>query len=312
VAQAAHAAGREVVLVGRAMERVAQVARETGYLDGVQDFRSVESYGYLPPDKVLALCTGSQGEPRAALARIAADEHPEVALSAGDRVIFSSRAIPGNEKAVAQVINGLVEQGIEVITDRTHLVHVSGHPRRDELRDMIGWVRPQALIPAHGEALHLAEHADLARQAGVPHVLVCRNGDLVRLSPGPPQIIDALPAGRLYKDGSLLVNAESRTVAARRRLSFSGIVSVALAVRADGALAADPEIELIGLPDADAGGTAFFDIARDAVEKTFATLPKPRRRDPDSLAEAIRRAVRGAIAARWNKKPICHVHVLMV
>ena len=155
VADAARAADREVVLVGRAMERVAQVARETGYLDGVQDFRSAESYGYLPPDKVLALCTGSQGEPRAALSRIARDEHPEVTLAKGDRVIFSSRAIPGNEKAVGEVINGLVQQGIEVITDRTHLVHVSGHPRRDELRDMIGWVRPQILIPAHGEALHL-------------------------------------------------------------------------------------------------------------------------------------------------------------
>ena len=159
VANAARAAGREVIVVGRAMERVIQVARETGYLDGVQDFRSVESYGYLPPEKVVALCTGSQGEPRAALARIAQEDHPDIALSRGDRVIFSERPIPGNEKAIARVINGLVAQGVEVITDRTHLVHVSGHPRRDELRDMIGWVRPKILIPAHGEALHLAEHA---------------------------------------------------------------------------------------------------------------------------------------------------------
>jgi ribonuclease J len=197
VADAARAAEREVIVVGRAMERVVQVARETGYLDGVQDFRSVENYGYLPPDRVLALCTGSQGEPRAALARIAEDEHPEVTLSRGDRVIFSSRAIPGNEKAVDRVINGLVAQGVEVITDRTHLVHVSGHPRRAELVDMIGWVRPQILIPAHGEALHLAEHAALARRAGVPQVLTCRNGDMVRLAPGKAEIIDEIPSGRL-------------------------------------------------------------------------------------------------------------------
>jgi ribonuclease J len=294
------------------MERVAQVARETGYLDGVQDFRSVESYGYLPPDKVLALCTGSQGEPRAALSRIARDEHPEVTLARGDRVIFSSRAIPGNEKAVGEVINGLVTQGIEVITDRTHLVHVSGHPRRDELRDMIGWVRPKILIPAHGEALHLAEHAELARRAGVPHVLVCRNGDLVRLAPDGAQIIDEVPSGRLYKDGSLLINAESRTVAARRRLSFAGVVSVALALSDKGVLVADPEVELIGLPDIDAAGVSMTEIARDAVEDAFEALPKPRRRDPDAVAEAVRRAVRGAIAERWNKKPICHVHVLTV
>jgi ribonuclease J len=312
VADAGRAAGREVVVVGRAMERVVQVARETGYLDGVQDFRGVETYGYLPPDKVLALCTGSQGEPRAALARIAEDEHPEIALAKGDRVIFSSRTIPGNEKAVGRVINGLVAQGVEVITDREHLVHVSGHPRRAELLDMIGWVRPRILIPAHGEALHLAEHARLARQAGVPNVLVCRNGDLVRLAPQGAEIIDEVPAGRLYRDGALLVNAEAPTVAARRRLSFGGVVSIALALSEKGALVADPEIELIGIPETDAAGRPMADIARDAVEETFETLPKLRRGDPDSVAEAVRRAVRSAIAERWNKKPICHVHVLVV
>ena len=312
VAEAAHAAGREVVLVGRAMERVSQVARETGYLDGVPAFRSAESYGYLPPDKVLALCTGSQGEPRAALSRIANDEHPEVTLNKGDRVIFSSRAIPGNEKAVGRVINGLVSQGVEVITDRTHLVHVSGHPRRAELLDMIGWVRPKILIPAHGEALHLAEHAALARGAGVPHVLICRNGDLVRLGQNGAEIIDEVPSGRLYKDGSLLIDGESRTVAARRRLSYAGIVSVALALSDKGELVADPEIELVGIPEADAGGASMAEITREAVEEAFASMPKPRRRDPESVAEAVRRAVRGAIGQRWNKKPLCLVHVLTV
>jgi ribonuclease J len=312
VAAAARAAERKVVLVGRAMQRVVQVARETGYLDGVQDFGDAESYGYLPPDKVLALCTGSQGEPRAALARIAQDEHPEVTLSRGDRVIFSARTIPGNEIAVSRVINGLVSQGVEVITDRDHLVHVSGHPRRAELLDMIGWVRPKILIPAHGEPLHLSEHAKLARRAGVPQVLVCRNGDLVQLAPGPAAIVDEVPSGRLYKDGSLLIEAELRTVAARRRLSFAGVVSVALALSERGTLAADPEIELIGIPETDANGRAMAEIARDAVEEAFETLPTPRRRDPDEVAEAIRRAVRAAVAERWNKKPICHVHVLSV
>jgi ribonuclease J len=312
VADAARAAEREVVVVGRAMERVVQVARETGYLDGVQDFRAAESYGYLPPDKVLALCTGSQGEPRAALARIAEDEHPEVTLTRGDRVIFSSRAIPGNEKAVYRVINGLVAQGVEVITDSTHLVHVSGHPRRDELRDMIGWVRPQILIPVHGEALHLAEHAKLARGAGVPHGLVCRNGNLVRLAPDGPEIIDEVPTGRLYKDGAIVLDAEARTIGSRRRLAYAGIVSIALALNDKGQLVADPEIELVGVPEADAGGRRMEEIARVAIEETFEALPKPRRRDPDEVAEAVRRGVRSAIAERWNKKPICHVHVLVM
>src|SRR6478752_7204515 len=261
VAEAAAACDREVVLVGRAMERISQVARETGYLDGIRDFRSVDIYGHLPPDKVLALCTGSQGEPRAALSRIAQDDHPEVAFSRGDRVIFSSRAIPGNEKAVMRVINGLVSQGIEVITDRTHLVHVSGHPRMDELRDMIGWVRPQILLPVHGEPLHMAEHAALARRAGVGQVVQCRDGELLRLAPGGPRKIDEIPAGRLYKDGSLLVRADERTVADRRRLGFAGVVSIALAVSDRGELIGDPQVTLTGIPEADALGHRIEDIA---------------------------------------------------
>src|SRR5262249_55672928 len=196
-----------------------------------------------------------------------------VTLNRGDRVIFSARTIPGNEKAVARVINGLVTQGVEVITDRDHLVHVSGHPRRAELRDMIKWVRPQILIPAHGEALHLAEHAKLAHAAGVPQVLVCRNGDLVRLAPGPAQVGGEPPSGRLYKDGSLLIDAQAPTVAMRRRLSFAGVASVALALSEQGMLSADPEIELIGIPETDAGGRPMADIASDAIEEALDSLP---------------------------------------
>jgi ribonuclease J len=312
VAEAAALCEREVVVVGRAMDRISQVARETGYLDGIQEFRSVDVYGHLPPDKVLALCTGSQGEPRAALSRIAQDEHPDVAFSRGDRVIFSSRAIPGNEKAVMRVINGLVSQGIEVITDRTHLVHVSGHPRVDELKDMIGWVRPQILLPAHGEPLHMAEHAALARRLGVGKVVLCRDGELIRLAPGEPGKIDEVPAGRLYKDGSLLVSAEERTVADRRRLGFAGVVSVALAVSDRGELIADPAVTLTGIPEADAQGQRIEDIAYDAALDAFESMPRARRRDPEAIAEAVRRAVRAALSSAWNKKPTCHVHVLEV
>jgi ribonuclease J len=311
VARAAAACDRDVVLVGRSMERIAQVARETGYLEDIQEFRSLEVFGYLPPDKVVALCTGSQGEARAALARIAEDDHPEVSFSPGDRVIFSSRAIPGNEKAVMRVINGLVSRGIEVITDREHLVHVSGHPRRAELQDMIGWVRPQILIPAHGEPLHMTAHAALARRAGVPKVITCRDGDLVRLAP-QPGIIGEVPAGRLYKDGALLIGADQRTVADRRRLGFVGIVSVALTLSHKGELVNGPRLELTGIPDADAAGTPMLEIAHEAVLQAFKSMPQARRRDPDTVAEALRRAVRAAISSAWKKKPICHVHVLTV
>ncbi|MEW6639874.1 MAG: ribonuclease J [Pseudomonadota bacterium] len=312
VADAARAADREVVVVGRAMERVVQVARETGYLDGVAEFRSAEYYGHFPPDKVLALCTGSQGEPRAALARIAKDDHPLVTLNRGDCVIFSSRTIPGNEKAVGAIINSFVEQGVEIITDRTHLVHVSGHPRRDELRDMISWVRPQVLVPVHGEALHLSEHAKLARAAGVPKVITCRNGNLLRLGPGDPAVIDDVPSGRLYKDGLLLEDQKARAVVERRRMSFAGCAFVALALTDKGELADDPEVDLMGIPENNAAGEVIADEVFDLVVSTVENLPRARRRDADAVSESVRRAVRASIAEQWGKKPLCVVHVLMV
>jgi len=311
VIEAARAAGREVVVVGRAMDRIIQVARETGYLEGVPDLRGADVYGHLPPSKVVALCTGSQGEPRAALSRIALDEHPDVTLSRGDTVIYSARTIPGNEREVGRVINGLIAQGITVITDRTHLVHVSGHPRRAELEELIGWVKPKILIPVHGEALHMSEHAALARRCGVKEVVQCRNGDLVRLTPSAG-VIDEVPSGRLYKDGSVLVDADARTVADRRRLSFAGAVSIALALSETGELVDDPSLDLIGIPERDGDGSLMHEAVYDAVIETFDSLPRARRRDPDTVAEAVRRAVRAVVAERWGKKPMCHVHVLTV
>lgn len=312
VADAARACGREVVVVGRSMERVVQVARETGYLDGVPEFRGTDMYGYLPPDKVVALCTGSQGEPRAALARIALDDHPDVTLGRGDRVIFSSRTIPGNEKAVSAVINGLIAQDVEVITDRTHMVHVSGHPRVAEIEEMLGWVKPHILVPVHGEELHLYEHEQIGRRVGIAHVARCRNGEVLRLAPERPEIIDEIPSGRVYKDGALLIPADGKTVQQRRKLSFAGMVFVALAITEKGALAADPEVDLMGIPEQDRDGSDMSEIAYDAVMTTIETLPKARRRDPDAVAESVRRAVRAALAEQWRKKPACHVHVLVV
>jgi ribonuclease J len=311
VAEAARAADREVIVVGRAMDRVSLIARELGMFGDLPAFRPMEAYGYLPPNKVVALCTGSQGESRAALSRIAEDQHPEVTLSRGDTVIYSARMIPGNEKAVGRVLNGLIDQGIEVITDRTHLVHVSGHPRRAEVEELISWVKPQILIPAHGEALHLSEHAKIARKMGVPEVIQCRNGDLVRLAP-KAGLIDEVPAGRIYKDGRLLVDAQQRTVADRKRLSFAGSVSVALALTEKGELADDPSYDLLGIPERDRDGGFMHEAVHDAVLETFESLPRGKRRDPDAVAEAVRRAVRAAVNDRWGKKPMCHVHVLEV
>jgi ribonuclease J len=312
VAEAARQCGREVVVVGRAMDRVVDVARECGYLDNLQEFRTPDTFGYLPRDKVVALLTGSQGEPRAALARIAQDEHPEIGLSPGDRVIFSSRAIPGNEKAVSAIINSLIDQGIEIITDRTHLVHVSGHPRRGELAKMYEWTRPKIAIPAHGEPLHLTEHAQLARAQGVGEVVRAKNGTMVKLAPGPARIIDNVPAGRLYKDGDILVESADRAIPERRKLAFAGIVSVAIAIDGRGEVAGDPVIDVMGLPDRAKTGERLADVVADAVADVLDGLPKARRRDPDAVETAVVRAIRGTVKEVWGKKPACHVLVVEV
>ncbi|MEE1613156.1 ribonuclease J [Microvirga sp. CF3016] len=310
VAEAARECGREVVVVGRAMDRVVEVAKECGYLDGLPEFRSTENFGYIPRDKIVAILTGSQGEPRAALARIAQDEHPDIALSAGDRVIFSSRAIPGNEKGVGSIINSLIEQGIEVITDRTELVHVSGHPRRGELAQMYQWTRPRIAIPAHGEPLHLSEHAKFARAQGVPEVVRAKNGTLVRLAPGPAEIVDNVPAGRLYRDGNIVIGAGERALPERRKLAFAGIVTVAIAIDDRGELVGDPVIDAMGLPDKNRQGRDLTDIIADTVADLLDGLSKAKRRDPEAVENAVHRAVRAAVNQEWGKKPACHVLVI--
>jgi ribonuclease J len=307
VAKAAHAAGSELVVVGRAMLRVIEAAQTTGYLDPDLAFHQETAFESLPPRKVVALCTGSQGEVRAAMARIALDEHPNVSLDPGDRVIFSSRTIPGNEKAVARVQNGLADRSVEVITDQDAPVHVSGHPRRGELEQLYGWLRPKIAIPMHGEGRHLEAHARLAEQLGVREVVRARNGSMVRLLPGPAAIIDDVPTGRLYRDGLILTRADDGQVRERRKLSFAGTVSVSLVLSEKGVLLADPEVALTGLPSVDAEGTPFATIARDAAIGTIESIPRPRRKDQALVSEAVRRGVRAAVNHSWGKKPLCSV-----
>jgi ribonuclease J len=311
VAQAAAACGREVICVGRAMDRVVGVATEMGMLKGLPPFRAAESYGYLPPDKVVALLTGSQGETRAALGRISRNEHPEVTLSAGDRVIFSSRTIPGNEKEVGAIVNGLYRQGIEVITDRTHLVHVSGHPRRDEVKRLYEWVRPKVAIPAHGETAHLSEHAIFAKAQGVPNVIRAFNGEVVQLS-GEPGVVDQVQSGRIYKDGDLLVLATDRTVPDRKKLSFAGIVSVAIAIDERGALMSDAEVRTAGLPVRTGDGQDFDAFVLELAEDLLENMPKKKLQDPNAVRQMLERGLRNGIAQEWDKKPVIHALVTLV
>jgi len=309
-AEAGFAAGRQVLILGRAIERVVAVARECRMLDGVPPFLGMDAFERLPRDKILALATGSQGEPRAALARMAGDEHPTAELSAGDTVIFSSRTIPGNEKAVGKIINAFVTAGIEVVTDRTALVHVSGHPRRAEMAKMYAWLRPRIAVPAHGEPLHLSEHAAFARAQGVPQVLRAFDGDLIRFAPGEVSAIGKVASGRRLKDGAILLPADQASVGQRRRLAFAGVVSIALALTPRGEMAGDPDVMIAGLPDRTSEGAAIDALIDEAIFEAFEGLPLGKRRDPDVVSSAVERVVRNSVNAVWGKKP--QVHVLVV
>jgi ribonuclease J len=311
-ALAAQAANREVVVVGRAMERVINVAREMGYLAGVRPFRGPDAYTSLPRKETLVLLTGSQGEPRAALARIANDDHPDIELDRGDTLIFSSRTIPGNEKPVNRILNEMIRRGVNVITDRTHLVHVSGHPRRDEMAKLYQWLKPQLVVPVHGEALHLSEHAALARAQGVPEIALCGDGDVLRLAPAPAEVVDEVPVGRLYRDGQILVDAQSTTISQRRKLGFAGIVSVALVLGDQGELLGQPEVQFAGLPEFAPASEPMENFILDAIYDGLDSMPKQRRRDPEAAEEIVARAIRGKVNEVWGKKPLCHVMVLRV
>ena len=310
VADAAAATGRSVIIGGRAMERTIGVARECGYLDGVPPFFSTERYSSLDRNRTVLLATGSQGEPRAALARMAQDDYGDVRLAPGDRVIFSSRTIPGNEREVGKIINGLVAQGVEVITDRTHMVHVSGHPRRAEVAKFYGWVRPKIAVPAHGEPLHLAEHAAFARSLGVSEVVKARNGDMVLLAPGEAGIVDHVPHGQLAKDGHVIVPSNDPSIAARTKLAFAGVISIAVCFTQRGDVSGDPDVLMSGLPSHTRDGKAMDVAVDEAIFNTLDNLGRGKRRDPDAAANAIERAVRGAVGHAWGKKPL--VHVLIV
>jgi ribonuclease J len=309
IALAAARNGREVILAGRALERMTDVAGELGYLDGVPPFHPPEAFERLRRDQIVLIATGSQGEPRAAMARIAQDDHRSIQLASGDTVVFSSRPIPGNEKAIGDIINRLVGKGVNVITDRDRLVHVSGHPRRDELVELYRWLRPKLLVPVHGEAMHLKAQADLARANGIPKVLITGNGRMVRLAPEPALAKDPVAAGRIYRDGKLVGPAEAIGVAERRRLAFAGHVSVAIVLDERGDVIAELRVAAVGLPERDAEGQVIEELIGIAAEGALDSIPRARRRDHELVAEAVRRAVRAAVEEIWGKRPVCTVLV---
>ncbi|ODT05146.1 MAG: MBL fold metallo-hydrolase [Mesorhizobium sp. SCN 65-20] len=309
IAEAARDAGRQVLVMGRSLKRVIEVSTELGYMDGLPDFVSEEDYGYIPRENLVVICTGSQGEPRAALAKLARDEMKTVALSPGDTVVFSSRTIPGNEKAILEIKNLLVDQGMKIIEDGDALVHVSGHPRRSELKRMYEWVRPRIGVPVHGEAAHLVAQGSLMSMSGIPEVAQIRDGDMLRLWPGAAEIIDQVPFGRVFKDGKLVGTDEAMGIRERRKLSFAGHVAVNVVLDDKYELSGDPDLVAIGVAEADAGGEALEELMLDAAIGAVDSIPRARRKDLDLVQEAVRRAVRGAANEAWGKKPLVTVFV---
>lgn len=312
IAEAANAAGREVLLLGSSLKRVVNVAHDIGIMEGLKPFIAEDEYGYIPRDKVVVILTGSQGESRAALAKISRDEMRHVALTKGDTVVFSSRTIPGNEKPIIEIKNALIEQGIKIVTDSDALVHVSGHPRRNELLKMYEWTRPQILVPVHGEAAHLTAQAELGASVGIGEIPRVRNGNILRLAPGPAEVIDDAPFGRIFKDGKLIGDMDEMGISDRRKLSYVGHVSVNILLDQRYEFLADPDLVSYGLPEFDDEGEDMDDGLYDAVLGAVESIPRARRKDLDTVRESVRRAVRSAANIAWGKKPVVTVFVTRV
>jgi len=305
VANAARATNRELVLVGRSMHRIVNAARATGYLKNFPRVLSEEDAEDLPASHVLYLCTGSQGEMRSALARIAQGQHRFVKLGKGDSVIFSSRIIPGNELSIFEMQNQLAALGVEILTDSDHDVHVSGHPCVDELAQMYRWTRPEISIAVHGERRQQEAHARLAKSLQVKQALVPENGQLFRIAPGRAKLIDEVPSGRVFLDGTVLVAEGEGYSKDRRAMAFAGLIVVTLVLDSKGRLATEPMLLMEGIPD---------EIRDPVVKALDGTVRRhnPKKQDEADLKEAVRRAVRRAANDAWGKKPITRVEIVSV
>ena len=303
ICEAAAAADRSVCLLGRSMLRIVEAARETDLLPRGLTFVEPKDAGHLPRQNVLYLCTGSQGEPRAALARIARNDHRDLTLSDGDTVIFSSKIIPGNDREIYNLQNDLVELGVKVITEKDEFVHVSGHPCREELRAMYEWAKPQISIPVHGEARHLEEHAAFALELGAKQSFAPRNGDLIRIAPDGPERIDEVPAGRIYLDGDILMPDGAAPMRERRKLSQTGALAVSLVIDDRGDIADDVAVIGIGVVDDAEEGAGNADLAGE-IEDAVLGLSKAKRKDDEAVMLAVKRAARVYYDDVWGKRPV--------
>ena len=309
--RAAVETGRHPTLVGRSLWRSVDIARECGYLEDIEPFVPEQEIGFIPPGNVLMGVTGSQGEPRSALARIASGSHQNVSFDPGDTVIFSSREIPGNELAIGRIQNQLARMGVNVITERDGFVHVSGHPGRKELMEMYQWIRPQILVPIHGELRHLQEHKRFADKCQIPQTQIAENGTMITLSKAGPQVVDHVATGRLAVDGRRLVPIDGAVIRERNRIRFNGAAVATVVMDARGRLVSDPQLTVQGVLEGDAEGDMWED-AVDAVIDAINDLRASQRCDDDAVAEAARIAVRRALRESVGKRPVTDVHVVRI
>ena len=305
--------GREIGLVGRSLWRIADAARATGHLSPAHRFLSEKEIGFVPDEHALVVATGCQGEPRAALYRMATGTHPHAEIRETDTVIFSSRITPGNERSIARVQNHLRRKGARVVTERDAFVHVSGHPGQDELRRMYGWVRPRLAVPVHGEWRHMDAHARLAEDCGAHRAIVRENGGVIRLAPGPGEIVAEVPTGRLCADGSRILPRDSTIMRDRHRLLYHGAATVTLVLDARGRRAAPVQVSLQGVAEEGDEATLRHAVARgvDAVldRESAGTAGRPEGGD-DALRDRVRQAVRRAVFDETGRKPVTDVHLL--
>ncbi len=311
VAEAAKANGRDVALVGRSLWKSNVIGRELGYFDGLPEFLSPEDVGYIPRSKIVFICTGSQGEPRAAISRIAAGEHPSIDLNKGDHVIFSARVIPGNEVPVGRIHDRFMANGREVITRDSvpECIYASGHPGIDEITQMYQWLRPQILIPVHGERRFQEANAEIARKCQIPNVVIPENGSVICLKPGATEIVGNVTTGRLALDGKALVSDQSDSIRLRRKMMLGGSVLATLVLDEKHRLIARPKLTLRGLST----GEALLDDEAEikaAIEYAFEKLPHSARSKDDVLEESIRIAIRRTVNKIHNKKPVIDIHIV--
>ena len=304
--------GRQISLVGRSMHRIYKAARQCGYLKDLIEPIDPREAKKVSREKIVYLCTGSQGEPNGAMMRISNYIHPDVMLESKDTVIFSSKIIPGNEKKLYKLHNQLVKNGIEVISEENEFVHVSGHPNREDLRDMYNWVKPQSVIPVHGEHRHMIEHINFAKEMQVPYPVQVENGDIVQLFPGEkPEVTDKAPTGRMFVDGNISVGEESQSIKDRKNLSYNGFLEITIIVNDIGSIIKKPIISFRGIPTNDNNENFAFEI-EDKIREICKTFSLKNSNQEKNLIETLKTNCRKAVKEKTGKRPYTNVNLIRI